>query len=391
MSNHIRILFVLPGFSIGGTTSSLVSLLNSEFSEQFDIEIFTINKRDYNPEPLSCYDIGSNNLTTAFYSSFSSFRIVDRLKYLPIKILKKVSLLYSVLEKWVINRTIKQIENRKRYDYVVSFQEERTTWFTVNFHCPNKIAWIHCDYAKSFGKEVDELAIYNHYQKIVCVSDYTRRGFLGRYPSLEMKTVAIHNLFDASTVIARSKEDIDDFRFDNSKFTIISLGRVCDVKRFYLIPEIAESLKMAQMSFYWYILGNAGNEIEYERLTKAISECGVENEVFFLGGKSNPYPYLKASDLLVSVSRSEACPMIFNEARLLNIPILTTNFGSASEFVNDGEDGFISTIEDMPNRIINIASHREHVEAINKGFVISDMNDDILKKIIGLFKNDNDF
>ena len=55
---------------------------------------------------------------------------------------------------------------------------------------------------------------------------------------------------------------------------------------------------------------------------QAISDHSVENEVICLGNKTNPYPYFKVADLLVSTSSSEACPMIFNEAKILNLPVM---------------------------------------------------------------------
>lgn len=383
--HKISILFVIPGYSLGGTTTSLASLLNSEFSSKYDVEVFAINRRSYSHPDIIQYDIGLNGLTTAFNTDFSTFSKKERLKYLPIKLLKQLKPLSNSLKNWIIARTVKQIEDRNHYDYVVAFQEENTTKFTSRFTNANKIAWIHCDYDKSFGIDVNELGLYNQYKNIVCVSDYTRKSFLGRYPSLDEKTVAIHNLFDGDLVLEKSKGAIDDSRFDNYYFTIVSLGRVSEVKRFYLIPEMAAKLRDMNVAFRWYIIGGRNNNRDFQRVIDAISQYGVENEVIYLGSKSNPYPYLKTADLLVSTSMSEACPMVFNEAKLLHVPILSSDFGSAFEFIEEGKDGYITSIEDMPTKLAELVQNREKLKLNKSANSYRDTNNSILKQLYSLF------
>jgi len=387
MKNKTKILFIVPSFSLGGTTTAITSLLNCELSEHFNIDVFAISRRNYNIQPLVSHDIGLNGLTTAFYADFSQFKTKEKLKYLFIKLIKQSKGFKPRLEGWVKKRTIKKIERNKQYDVIIGFQEELATRFASQFTCPRKIAWIHCDYATAYGEEIDELELYRHYEKIVCVSQFTRQGFIGRYPSLADKTVAIHNLFDAKRIEELSKAPIDDQRFDTSRFTIISLGRVHEVKRFYLIPEIAAQLKKANLDFRWYILGSAGIPLELKRLTDAIHNYGMEDNVIYLGGKSNPYPYLKAANLLVSTSRSEACPMIFNEAKVLHVPFVSADFGSAFEFIEEGKDGYISSIEMLPQKLIEIAYQSNNINPVNKADSIHKANAEIVKQLNQLFSN----
>ena len=380
-----KILFVVPGFSLGGTTTALASMLNCKFADDYDIDVFAITRRDYNLQPIVSHDIGLNGLTTAYYGDFSRFQTKEKVKYLFVKLLKQIQGCSEKLEHWVTKTTIKKIERKKHYDVVVGFQELLATRFTSRFKCPRKIAWIHCDYASTYGEELDELDLYSRFEKVVCVSQFTRQGFVSRYPSLADKTVAIHNIFDAESVVERSKAPIDDPRFDTSCFTIVSLGRVHDVKRFYLIPEIAAQLKKAGLNFRWYILGSADIPDELKRLSDAVHQYSVENEVVFLGGKYNPYPYLKAANLMVTISKSEACPMIFNEAKILHLPILSADFGSAFEFVEQGKDGFITTIEQMPQQIIEIAEGKiSTCQEKDKEYFL-DWNEKILSQLKCLF------
>lgn len=383
--NKTKVLFIVPGLGLGGTTTALAGLLNSKYSEEYNVDVFVISKSNRKVPPISSYEIGLNGLTSAYYSDFSRFQTKDKLKYFFIKVIKQSSRWNSKLEQWIITKTIQKIEQRKKYDFVVGFQEKLATQFASHFSCPRKIAWIHCDYAKAYGPNSGELELYEQFTKVVCVSKFTREGFIQLYPSLSEKTIAIHNLFDAERVINNSNATIDDSRFDTSQFTIISLGRISDVKRFYLIPEMVAQIQKEGLRFKWFILGNDNEPKEVKRLNDAIKQYGVEKEVLYLGGKANPYPYLKASDLMVTLSKSEACPMIFNEAKILHIPVLSADFGSAFEFIEQDRDGYILSIEKIPQKLHELINNPALLNSISKERAFQDTNKAILNQLKELF------
>ena len=58
--------------------------------------------------------------------------------------------------------------------------------------------------------------------------------------------------------------------------------------------------------------------------------------------------------------------MIFNEAKILRVPIVSTDFGSSYEFINDGETGIITPLEGLPDAIIRMYGDevlREQIKA----------------------------
>ena len=94
--------------------------------------------------------------------------------------------------------------------------------FAAQFENPNKLTWIHCDYARAFPESHNELILYRRFKKIVCVSNFTREQFVSRYPSLSTRTTTIYNLLDEERILRLSCEPIEDSNFKNSVFTIIS-------------------------------------------------------------------------------------------------------------------------------------------------------------------------
>ena len=349
-----KILIVVPGCRTGGVLSSLIALLNSTFVERYDIHLFVMNTYgEQLQSELAKFSIGKNLGTSLLNANVVNSSGIRKLILILFKLILQMPFLGKLFSNCIEISTIRSIE-KDNYDCVISFQESASLPFVAKFSNPNKIAWIHCDYSRIFTNKMYEFAVFSKYCKIVTVSEYTRVSFCKLLPSLESRVVVIYNIMDSSAIIQKSKEQMDDDRFCIEEFTIISVGRISAVKQFNLIPSIASSLKTRGLAFKWYILGGK-HEIEpYQKLMQAISDYSVENEVICLGNKTNPYPYFKVADLLVSTSSSEACPMIFNEAKILNLPVVTNNFGSAHEFIVEGQDGQICSLTVMADVIDNI-------------------------------------
>ena len=66
-----KILFVSPSFSYGGSTTALISILNSSLAQEYWINVFSITNGDNTSPILAKYNIGLNEWTSAFYSSLS--------------------------------------------------------------------------------------------------------------------------------------------------------------------------------------------------------------------------------------------------------------------------------------------------------------------------------
>lgn len=283
-----------------------------------------------------------DNLLDAYYTSFSMLKGKNKLYSILLKMVKRVALLMHLpFEDYIFNHVAKRYQ--EDYDVVVGFSEGRAMKFSSFFKVPIKYTWIHCEYDRAVANDVNELSYYNKFNKIVCVSKYTRDRFIDRYPSLSNATIYIYNLLDINRILDLAKAPIDDVRLNNAQFKILSVGRMDPVKRFSRIPQIAKVLVDIGLSFVWYIIGGPENE-EYSKIKFEVDKYSLNDRVVLLGSKSNPYPYFKQSTLYVSTSLSEACPMVFNEAKLLGLHIISTDFGSSYEFI-DGSNGCIKPIE----------------------------------------------
>ena len=70
----------------------------------------------------------------------------------------------------------------------------------------------------------------------------------------------------------------------------------------------------------------------------------MENNVFLLGAKDNPYPYIKNCTLLVQSSRYEGKSVVLDEAKILKTPIVVTEYPTVYDQIIDQKEGLIVPI-----------------------------------------------
>lgn len=367
-----KLLFIIPHFETGGTNSALLAMLHT-LEKTFDCHIFSMCKDGEMKEVFKKHKIFTHWFLNLFQCDFSKCSLPQKAIVLLIKCIKRLMLAVNIdITGYVFKKVGNKIEKKENFDIVIAYQEGEATAFVSYFKNKDKTAWIHCDY--SFYTKADESIIYEKFKKIVCVSKYTANVFKGIYPQFAEKTTFFYNLCDYDKIVALSNEAVNDSRFCNNDFTIVSIGRINKIKRFEYIPQIASKLKNEGVFFKWYLIGS-GNDTELNnKILKGIESYNVKEEVILLGHKSNVYPFLKNSNILVALSKSEACPMIFIEAKTLNIPIISADFKTAYEFIDNEQNGIITPIESMHEAISRLIKEKDTYQKFKQANCVSCKN-----------------
>ena len=71
---------------------------------------------------------------------------------------------------------------------------------------------------------------------------------------------------------------------------------------------------------------------------------GVKKAVHLLGERENPYPYIQNADIVVQTSRFEGKSIVLDEAKILYKPIITTDYVSVRDQIEDGKSGMIVSL-----------------------------------------------
>jgi glycosyltransferase involved in cell wall biosynthesis len=90
----------------------------------------------------------------------------------------------------------------------------------------------------------------------------------------------------------------------------------------------------------------AGDGPERAALERLAHELGLGGRTHFVGWCDDARPLLAAADVVALSSTSEGFPLVALEAMALGKPVVTTDAGSVSEAVSDGETGFVVPIGD---------------------------------------------
>ena len=248
---------------------------------------------------------------------------------------------------WARKRVFHTVKDYGSYDAAVAYaQDNHEKAFAIGCNdfvlqkvqAKKKIACVHCDFEHYGGNTEKNRRPYYDFDRIVCVSDGCRAAFVRQCPELEERTLAIGNCTDYETIRRLASEKAERPVYPEGSFVMVTVARIYPEKGIPRAIEAAAPMMKAHPEVVWLIVGD-GVEMEASRAKAA--EAGLADRILFVGRKANPYPYIKGADLFFLPSLHEAAPMVFEEARALGVPILTTETTSSRQMVEGQGIGIV--------------------------------------------------
>ena len=365
-----RILIIVPSFNSGGTVSSLINFASLIDKTRFQISVFAITPSGPNKGFVAehCTIIGDNNNRQGKTATSLKGAIRTKL-FATVKSIKKLlEKLHIDISPLLFKRYAQKLDTGE-YDYVLAFQEGQATLFGSYFKHGTKVAWVRCEYTRlvnGVGNKYN--ACYEKYDKIVSVSKAALSSFLSVLPQYRDIAYVQYNFLNDERILSLSKEKVDDLWSDDGVFTIVTLGRIDPVKRVSEIPRISRELIDMGLKFRWVIIGGvaAKDKSEYDLLVDNIKKYRVQDNVIITGNKPNPYPYLKRCDFLVSLSKSETFNNTLTEAKILGVPVVTTNYPCACESINNNREGLVVSFDNVITAIADMIKDKSHIYSLIK-------------------------
>ena len=133
-------------------------------------------------------------------------------------------------------------------------------------------------------------------------------------------------------------EDFYPREYNRDDIKILSIGRLNHQKGFDIAIESAKYLYERGYRFKWYIIGDG---ILENNLKNLIEKNNMQDNVFLIGTRENPYPYIKNCDIFAQTSRFEGKSISLDEAKILSKPILVTNYSTAKDQIINNKEGII--------------------------------------------------
>lgn len=353
-NDKIKLLIGTVHMKVGGIEKTLINLLNMIDYDKYEVDLLLQLKNG------SYYEqIPSNvKVITPYSSIFDGFFARES------KISKIIKhLLYNKNTAWFWT-------NNKRYDVAIDYSGYYLfiDYYIANSNSSKKYIWVHqsvygsLEYSNNFERNfMKNLNKYNKYNKIVCVSNSSKKEFNKMFPHLKDKTTVVLNLQDGNM---KFTEDVKL----NDGYNIISVGRLCAQKGFSRLVEVHKKLIDEGYKVNTYIIGNGEC---YNELNDLINEYGISGSFELLGQKSNVFDYLKKANLFVSTSYTEALPTVLLEALMCNLPWVGPNVTGVKDISSLSPKNSCILTED------NVDSIFEGVKDAINGKVNKDFNFDV--------------
>ena len=348
-----KILIASFDLAIGGVERSLIGLLNQIDYEKYEVDLMLFK---HEGEFLPFLPTGPNLLPEIpAYTTFrKSIPEIAKEGLYPIAITrtmaKYIGSFHGKINKvdepgylsiqygWELTtKWLPKLNNE--YDVAIGFLWPHH-FISDKVNARKKIGWIHTDYSNIYVNKKLENQMWNKMDRIVAVSEECSNNFIKEFPSLEAKTTVIENILSPAFILEQANGEIsEEIRKKQGKTVLVTVGRLSHAKGLDNAVRVCRKLVDKGYEIEWYIVGYGPLE---EELKGLIQELNIENHFFLLGKKTNPYPYIKASDIYVQPSRYEGKAVTIREAQILGKAVVITNFPTAKSQAQDGVDALIT-------------------------------------------------
>lgn len=384
-----QILFVYDEMVIGGSTTSLLSILDRLNPEYYDVDLLL----NYNRGPLlHCLPVYVHLLPPCYCFQNKLLEYFHRIinpRYMwhyfqSLRIVKKTGVAVHGYQ----YRDYKDIEYqrkiKKEYDVAISFIEGgRFKYVARHVKAKRKITWIHVNYLDvKFDPQFDRDCL-SLFDAIILVSADCKLAFDQAFPDLSRKAHIVENILSNDVVKKRAKER-EGIAVDQTKINLISVCRITFAHKGLdrAINALSRIRDEGMLSnFVWYIVGTGDDE---EALKDMVIRNGLEKFVVLLGSSTNPYPFFNNMSLFFLPSRYEGKPMAVTEGLILGLPALVTEYSSAREQIQHDVDGYImdNSEEGVYQGLKYILEHPEKINEWKANVLLQNYsNDEEMKKV----------
>ncbi len=364
-----KIIFGITGLTLGGAERVLVDISN-RLVEKYDVTIFTIyangeleEELDKRVHRISLYDFK--------YSQLQGMKK----RIVPLKVLFNKRKIFN-----------KYIDNEKYFAQIAFLEGPVTRIFSVKSkNGANKIAWIHNDMSKVFGKgikskikRVIDRNIYEKYDTLAFVSIDNLDKFNKLYDDMDLPhETVINNYINSERILKLAKEPIKDV-FKKEDVNIVQVSRLVEQKAIDRLIRVHSKLMKKGFKHKIFIVGDGPLK---EKLEKQIEKLGIKDSFILLGAKQNPYPYIQNADYFGLFSNFEGYPMVIEEAKILRKYILATNTATREALINYSKfSQIVDNNEEGIEQAIKFAiSNKGNVKKMQNSYTYD--NDRIINKI----------
>lgn len=251
------------------------------------------------------------------------------------------------------------VRGQGTFEQIWQFKDKRSVRICVNVS------------KKTDSSFLDKLMSRCYYNdvRVNCNSDGSKDFYIEKFKRENIHPLSldsIKNPFFTEKVITLSNEKNE--KIPKEPY-ILGLGRLVKTKNFELLVDSYFELKTKFNINHKLVLVGDGDDKEF--LENKCKSLGIENDVIFAGYESNPYPWIKNSEIIAFTSKKEGLSNVLIEAMCCKTRILITKSpGGMLEMMQGELSNNIAENdkEDIAKKIVNILNKEKeyYFEEYNK-------------------------
>ncbi|PKP60269.1 MAG: hypothetical protein CVT89_00130 [Candidatus Altiarchaeales archaeon HGW-Altiarchaeales-2] len=347
----IKILFLIDYLDTGGTRKIVIDIIHGLDKNKFDASVLVLEKREFwlnELQDIKVIDMGISPNYSGYVEKFFRttkkfyrfFKIINHEKPNIIVPFSHIFNPYLILIKLFMKKikVIIIIQSHPSMDFVHLL--EKTTY-------------------RSLLKMAD---------KIISCSKICGEYSIARFNAPKDKIITIYNSGDIEKINNIKNEEMDDeLFFKNNNPKIISVGALHYRKGYKYLLKAFKLIKENGMNANLIILGEGEERTNLENLAKDLE---LENDVVLPGQRTNPYKYMKNSDIFVLPSLWEGLPLVLVEAMICEVPIIATRCPSGvEELITHNVNGILVPPQDekeLANAIMDLLNNKGKAKELAK-------------------------
>lgn len=332
----------------GGAERSLVNLLNEMDSSRYEISLLLFDYRGLYINQIPDYVrlIKAPYTLTGLYNKTN----LKKIKYYPVYFFKVVS---NIITNIICSDRRKRMYFRwrkfyskivpkysEKFDIVCAFTSGTVTYYVGDkiVGADKKISWNHNDYNSAGYYPPADIYYYKMFERVVTISEKCKEALIENLPEYEDKFIVIPNITSSRVIKYRANEFYPE-EYNKETVNLLTIGRLSEQKNYDLLLETAKLMCDSGVRFEWFIIGIGPLE---KKLKEKMHLFNLEKNVHFLGQRENPYPYIKNAYMVVQTSKFEGKSIVLDEAKILSKPIVSTNYPTVYNQIEDHKEGLIT-------------------------------------------------
>ncbi|EIQ4026337.1 CDP-glycerol glycerophosphotransferase family protein [Staphylococcus pseudintermedius] len=390
-----KILLYPGGMKHNGITTSVINLLANINYDKYDVTVFTNNTN--NVEQLNNLQSLNDNVRIVLRRGpmIATFKELYQNEFVRQRGIYK-SFEKRLYPKALFEREFRKIFGDSQFDYAIDYSGYAMFWsnLVLASGAKKKYILLHSDIKSDMERTVKGkrphyqnlkgvISLYPYFDKLVSVSEATKKLNQSNFGGLKLKNrhIASRNTINIEKINQLVDDDSDLFEkngtpvlptltehgmeaieFSQDDFKIVSVGRLSPEKGFDLLIKAVAELAPKYPQLKLYILGDGPLK---GTLKSLVEQLGIQNHVYFLGQRRNPFFIVKRADVFALTSHYEGQSMVILEALTVGTNVLASDIIANRYVLEDEKYGML-----VEKNEVDIAKGLEQfINGTNKDYV----------------------